>query len=275
VVVGSARGSLAAASVPRRRPPQIACTVSRGIRDYVFMTAHDVPAYTELLLPTMVAVFERGGSGSIDEIVESVIKNEVFGDDIQAVLHGDGPQTEVEYRLAWARTYLKGMGLLINSKRGVRALTEQGSQLMTDPALQVSDVRLRKIRELHRRYSLEVRRVQGKKQSVRRPSDPDEASAGLGDSSSDWKDELLDAIMAMRPDGFERLAQRLLREAGFISATVSGRSGDGGIDGLGVYRLSLVSFRYFFSVNGIVAVLAPARCATFGVRWRVAVARGC
>jgi hypothetical protein len=43
------------------------------------MTAHDVPAYTELLLPTMVAVFEGGGSGSIDEIVESVIKNEAFG----------------------------------------------------------------------------------------------------------------------------------------------------------------------------------------------------
>jgi len=50
----------------------------------------------------------------------------------------------------------------------------------------------------------------------------------------------------MKPDGFERLAQRLLREAGFISATVTGRSGDGGIDGLGVYRMSLVSFPVFF-----------------------------
>lgn len=202
------------------------------------MTAHDVPAYTELLLPTMVAVFEGGGSGSIDEIVESVIKNEAFGDEIQAVLHGDGPQTEVEYRLAWARTYLKGMGLLINSKRGVWALTEQGSQLMTDPALRAHDVRRRKIRELHKRYSLEVRQVQRKNQTARRQSSPDEVSAGLDDSSGDWKDELLDALMAMRPDSFERLAQRLLREAGFISATVSGRSGDGGIDGLGVYRLS-------------------------------------
>ena len=50
----------------------------------------------------------------------------------------------------------------------------------------------------------------------------------------------------MKPDGFERLAQRLLREAGFISATVTGRTGDGGIDGLGVYRMSLVSFPVFF-----------------------------
>jgi restriction system protein len=50
----------------------------------------------------------------------------------------------------------------------------------------------------------------------------------------------------MKPDGFERLTQRLLREAGFISATVTGRTGDGGIDGLGVYRMSLVSFPVFF-----------------------------
>jgi hypothetical protein len=48
------------------------------------------------------------------------------------------------------------------------------------------------------------------------------------------------------PDRFERLARRLLREAGFIPATVTGRSGDGGIDGIGVYRLSLVSFPVFF-----------------------------
>ena len=45
---------------------------------------------------------------------------------------------------------------------------------------------------------------------------------------------------------FERLAQRLLREAGFLTATVTGRSGDGGIDGIGVYRMSLLSFPVFF-----------------------------
>jgi restriction system protein len=52
--------------------------------------------------------------------------------------------------------------------------------------------------------------------------------------------------MAMAPDAFERLARRLLREAGFINVTVTGRSGDGGIDGTGIYRLSLVSFPVIF-----------------------------
>ncbi len=50
----------------------------------------------------------------------------------------------------------------------------------------------------------------------------------------------------MRPDGFERSASRLLREADFDSVSVTGKSGDGRIDGLGIYRLSLVSFPAFF-----------------------------
>lgn len=51
-----------------------------------------------------------------------------------------------------------------------------------------------------------------------------------------WKDQLIRRILEIPPAGFERLAQRILREAGFVNVTVTGRSGDGGIDGMGVYR---------------------------------------
>jgi restriction system protein len=85
------------------------------------MAAGDMPPYHELLLPTLQAVGELGGSASISEIVETVIKREGFSDAQQAVLHNDGPETEIGYRLAWARTYLKGMGLLTNSSRGLGA----------------------------------------------------------------------------------------------------------------------------------------------------------
>lgn len=53
-------------------------------------------------------------------------------------------------------------------------------------------------------------------------------------------------MLALAPEAFERLTQRLLREAGFVNVDVVGRTGDGGIDGVGVYRLSLVSFPIFF-----------------------------
>jgi restriction system protein len=64
------------------------------------MAAVDVPPYHELLWPALQAVGELGGSASIGEIVETVIKREGFTDAQQAVLHNDGPETEIGYRLA-------------------------------------------------------------------------------------------------------------------------------------------------------------------------------
>lgn len=45
-----------------------------------------------------------------------------------AVLHKDGPRSEIEYRLAWARTYLKGIGALDNPERGVWVTTALGKK---------------------------------------------------------------------------------------------------------------------------------------------------
>jgi restriction system protein len=70
----------------------------------------ELPQYHELIWPALQAVSELGGSASISEMVETVLKRENFSDEQQAVLHNDGPETEIGYRLAWARTYLKGHG---------------------------------------------------------------------------------------------------------------------------------------------------------------------
>lgn len=57
--------------------------------------------------------------------------------------------------------------------------------------------------------------------------------------------------MRLTPDDFERLSQRLLREEGFVNTRATGRAGDGGIDGQGVYRLSLPSFQVLSSANAM------------------------
>src|SRR5262249_9130122 len=205
------------------------------------MAAVDVPPYHELLWAALEGVGERGGSASIGEIVETVIKREGVTDAQQAVLHNDGPETEIGYRLAWARTYLKGMGLLTNSSRGVWALTDDGTALLTDPSA-TDDQRSERIQELRARYLAELRTAR----KTRLPRDDGEPDDMQSSSERSWKEQLLEQLMGMSPDAFERLARRLLREADFDSVNVTGQSGDGGIDGLGVYRLGLVSFPVFF-----------------------------
>jgi restriction system protein len=222
------------------------------------MAVAEVPQYSEMLWPVLQAVAELGGSGSIGEIVETVIRREGFTDDQQAVLHNDGPETEIGYRLAWARTYLKAMGLLTNSARGVWALTDGGTALLTNPALSDRQRRAR-VRELWSAHLAELRKAR----KARLSPDDDVPEAPVPAQERDWKEQLLDQLMAMRPDGFERLASRLLREADFDSVNVTGKSGDGGIDGLGVYRLGLVSFPVFFQCKRYRGSVGPGAVRDF------------
>ena len=222
------------------------------------MGAGDVPPYQELLSPTLQAVAELGGSASIGEIVETVIKREGFSDAQQAVLHNDGPETEIGYRLAWARTYLKGMGLLTNSSRGVWTLTDDGTALLTDPSA-TDDQRSKRVHELWARYLIDLRAAR----KTRLPQDEGEPVEVQPSTERSWKEQLLEQLMNMAPDAFERLAKRLLREADFDSVNVTGRSGDGGIDGLGVYRLGLVSFPVFFQCKRYRGSVSPSAVRDF------------
>lgn len=110
-------------------PPRLAQARRSAMRQAAYMSTPSLPRYQDLLWPTIVALGDLGGSGSIDEIVERVLQLGDYSEDQQAVLHKDGPSTEIESRVAWARTYLKGMGFADNSLRGVWSFTDDGGGL--------------------------------------------------------------------------------------------------------------------------------------------------
>ncbi|MFD4367954.1 restriction endonuclease [Rhodococcus sp. NPDC058521] len=197
-----------------------------------------VPRYIDLLWPALQAAIALGGSASNDELDGAVVEREGLSAEVQGALHGDGPGTEIEYRLAWARTYLKGMGLLTNSSRGVWSVTAKGREVTEDD-----------IRPLHTEFAAENRKKNAARKSAqaasRRADEPD-TNIAEDENRTDWKDALLDTLLAISPDAFERLTQRLLREAGFSSASITRRTSGGDIEGLGVYQLSLLSFPVFF-----------------------------
>jgi restriction system protein len=187
-----------------------------------------IPAHTELMWPVLQALKALGGSGTISELNNWVISRGNFTEEQLQLLHKEGPQTKLEYRLAWARSYLKGIGAAQNSGRGVWTITKLGEVLTTNELKQ-------QVRQWSRAHA-ERRRSSNVALNETETVPPED----------DWKDRLLQMLLQLSPVGFERLAQRLLREAGFVNVNVLGRTGDGGIDGVGVYRLSLVSFPVFF-----------------------------
>ena len=88
-------------------------------------TNNNLPTFNELLVPTIKALQELGGSSSIEEINSKVYMISEISDEILQIPHGEeGKDSEVDYRLAWSRTYLKKFGLLENSSRGIWALSK-------------------------------------------------------------------------------------------------------------------------------------------------------
>jgi len=180
-----------------------------------------------MMNPLLRAMKELGGSGTVEEINSKVAEILGLHDEQLDILHDSkrGGQTEFEYRLAWTRSYFKRYGILENSSRGIWALTSEGRKLAEVNEKEV----VRVVREQLRAERLEA-------------SEVNEESKALT-----WQEELLETLMKMEPAAFERLIQRFLRESGFIQVEVTGRSGDGGIDGRGIMRLSgLLSFHVIF-----------------------------
>ena len=160
----------------------------------------------------------------------------------------DRPNNEqrlkVNYYLAWARTYLRRGGAVENSARGVWAITEVGSAIHDrEPVTAI--VELVQAEEREKARQKRKAKEAAKDMPAGAEVEITDADAGPVDEE-DWKTGLLSVLGSMAPDAFERLSQRLLREAGFTKVEVRGKTGDGGIDGLGVLRVNLVSFQVFF-----------------------------
>ncbi|MBF0620966.1 MAG: Mrr restriction system protein [Magnetococcales bacterium] len=185
------------------------------------------PRVVDLVWPTMQALQILGGSGSNEEILTTAIEVMNPPEEIQNVPHSDGRQTRLAYRLAWARTVLKKMGAITNSSRAVWSITPSGESMTEEQVLREAPIITKNTSSLDSRTDTEL-------------EDIDINAAG------DWKQKLLEILRDIPPNAFEKLTQRILRESGFIKVEVTGRTGDGGIDGQGILKMNLISFQIFF-----------------------------
>jgi restriction system protein len=213
-----------------------------------------IPQFHSFFNPILKALKALGGSGSIKEINDQVIATLEVSDDALEKPHSPDTvhQTEIEYRLAWARTYLKQYGLINNSSRGIWALTKKADAVHeVDPEEVV-----RRVREDQRQRRETGERPRGSYEDI--PSE-------LGEDDQLWKASLHRILTSeMEPAAFERLVQRLLRESGFIQVEVTGRTGDGGIDGKGIARIhGLMSFHVIFQCKRYQGVVSSGEIRDF------------
>ena len=190
--------------------------------------------FARYINPLLAALKQLGGSAKAAEARAAVAELLHLGEETLDERLESG-SSRFDNQVGWARYYLVRAGYIDSSRRGVWALTEKGRN---SPPL--SDGQ---INELVRNVISEW----GSRSSSSAATDTEDESLPPDETASDHRAELSSILLALPPEGFERLCQRLLREAGFEQVSVTGRSGDGGIDGIGILELNaFVSFKVLF-----------------------------
>lgn len=195
-----------------------------------------IPQHFRYIIPIVQVLKELGGSGRAGEVTDLVVEKLHIPDDELNETISSG-QSRVKNQVQWARFMLVKAGYLDSSTRGVWSLTEKGLNL------ELTDQFLLDLYEKRKQMGKEYRKNRKKPVIESETEDiVDEPEAII-----DYQSELLNILKRLPPNGFERICQRLLRESGFEQVNVTGRSGDGGIDGIGVLQVNpFVSFKVLF-----------------------------
>ena len=193
-----------------------------------------LPTREQLLNPVLQALKELGGSGSIDEIDEKVAIDLNVPENLVSIPHvkgREGGQTELEYELAWARTMLRTNGYIVNSKRGVWALVDSDNTSVKELDLPKTSLTNELKDEIEQH----------------------------------WKQKLSSILIEkLSPSGFDRLIHRFLREKGFTQVEVTGRTGDGGIDGKGIAKINgILSFHIVFQCKKYQGAVSASQIRDF------------
>lgn len=211
-----------------------------------------IPRYKDLIVPTFQALKTLGGSGSNDDILVQIIADLRLSNEVVDAPHkGSTSMTELAYQAAWARTYLKNCGIISNTARSVWVINPDYAHSDTVDA--------KKIIATVTKQNSEKRKAKAVDTNTANDTPADDG-IDEPDEVKPWRIKLSEILHSMDPYGFERLAQRILRECGFSQVEVTKKSGDGGIDGTGKLKINgIFSFNVAFQCkrySGIVGASA-------------------
>lgn len=214
------------------------------------------PQFIQFFQPVIDALLDLGGSGQPSEVKELIADKLEISESEQSEQIASGG-SRFSKNVDWARFYLAKADYIDASTRGVWSLTEKGRNIRL-----TNDEALHLFQNIHQQFSVLRRRQNGKAAKVveTKIDIPDD----LPEEESNHRAILLRKLIDLPANGFERLCQRLLRESGFESVTITGKSGDGGLDGIGILQVNpLVSFKVLFQCKRYSGSVSPSQVRDF------------
>jgi len=197
-----------------------------------------IPDYQLLMLP-LLEILEDGEPRSLRECIETLAEKFSLTYEERKQLLPSGQQPVFGNRVGWARTYLKKAGLLDSPRRGFVKITERGKEVLKNKPNKIDNAFLKRFEEFRnfissRRGGREFEEP-GEEESCENPVEKIEGA--YAEHQAILAEELLGTVRQVSPAFFERLVVQLLVKMGYggrrlEAASVVGRSGDEGIDGI-------------------------------------------
>ncbi len=219
----------------------------------------NAPQFVKYFGSVLDALDQLGGSGRPDEVRSIIAQRLKLTEEQQSEQLPSKAQPRFDNQVHWARFYLSKADFIDSSKRGVWALTEKGRGAIP---LSAADAR-----NIFRDVQLTFAKSKGGKSKSAPAGTIEEVTVPATNGASieqNYCDAVAEKLQTLSAGGFERFCQRLLRESGFQEVSVTGRSGDGGIDGSGILQVNaLVSFKVLFQCKRYVGSVAVAQVRDF------------
>lgn len=211
------------------------------------------PAFIKYMKPIVESLKELGGSGNSGEVLDMVIEKLDINEEELGILTKTGiPRTK--NRIHWAKMYLVKAGLIDSSQHGVWTLTEEGFKINIESHNEAFNI----FTKARQKFD-ELKSTRKKDDNINSAEEEEN-----DDYTSSYQDDLIKILQHLPPEGFERICQRLLRESGFKKVIVTGKSGDGGIDGEGILEINpLISFKVLFQSKRYLGTVSPSQVRDF------------
>lgn len=199
-----------------------------------------IPTYEECMLPLM-KIAEDGKEHLFREATDALINQFNLTEKEKQELLPSGSAFVINNRIGWARTYLTKAGLLLKTKRGYFRISEEGKKLLQKEPAFINTKMLKEydaFNEFQTTKETDNSENNKTEHSIEQSITPHELlESGYLSIKNELADELLSTIKNISPSKFEKLVIDLLVKMGYggsikEAATVVGKSGDEGIDGI-------------------------------------------
>ena len=199
-----------------------------------------IPTYEECMLPLM-KIAEDGEEHLFKEAIDILINQFNLTDKEKQELLPSGSAFVINNRIGWARTYLTKAGLLLKTRRGHFRISEEGKKfLQKNPEC----INTKMLKEYDSFNEFQATKETNNNESTQTSHNIEQSitphellESGYLSIKNELADELLSTIKNISPSKFEKLVVDLLVKMGYggsikEAATVVGKSGDEGIDGI-------------------------------------------